>query len=174
MNNIPTETVQLDTSSADSKLKRFWNKVQKYFKWHAAEIQNALTDEEKVRKKVERTRRQIEKLDDEAARQKEAFSRTVTDSMRLLNIILDFQKESALVSMIQATQQVVQTGIAINVLRIEAAAALASGRKFSAFTLGASAVSLGAQFINAQLAEARAKEISDYTAQINTLREGYV
>lgn len=169
-----TITVDADTSQGDSKLRRFWERVKTMFKNWDKKIAEALTAEEKVAKKVERTRKKIEKLEDTASLQKEAFARTISDSMRLLNLILSFQKETALVSVLQTAQQVVQTGIAINVLRIEAAAAFAAGRKFSAFVLGSSAVSLGFQFVAAQQAESRAKELRDYTQGINTLREGYV
>ncbi len=195
---MPEAKVELNTTVATGKLERFFNRIKAMFKWWDKKIKEALVKEKSVSEKLEKinksikrldkadakiaklqdkvnkTIKEIEKLEDQTSRHKEAVARTISDSMRLLNIILSFQKETALVSVIQAAQQTLQTGIAINTLRIEASAALLAGRKFTAFTLAAAAVHLGVQFLQSQIAERRAKEIRDYTQGINTLRAGYV
>lgn len=92
---------------------------------------------------------------------------------RLAGLVLQNMKQNAVLQGIQAVQQTVQTGIAMNTVRQQAVAAWASHNYISAGILWATFGALGYNYYAAQQAERQAKLNQRYIEGIRELREGY-
>ena len=117
-----------------------------------------------------RVEAKIHQINESTARANAVVNSTFSDGTRLMNLILANIQQNQAVQAIQATQQVIQTAISINTIRLQATAAFAAQNYFSGVVLTASGIMLGYQLIAARMAEAQAKRNFAETQRINRMR----
>lgn len=123
--------------------------------------------------KLDALKQRVNQINTQTENARSVVSKTFSDGTRLLNLMLVNIQQNQAVQAIQAAQQVIQTAISINTIRIQATASFAAGNIFSGSVLTAAGIALGFNLIAARMAEAQAKRNLAVTMRVNRMRNAF-